>query len=31
MKIIKTKLFTKWAIKNEVTDEALTAAAKEAE
>lgn len=29
MKIIKTKLFTKWAIKNEVSDEALTAAAKE--
>ncbi len=29
MKIIKTKLFTKWAIKNEVSDEALTVAAKE--
>lgn len=29
MKIIKTKLFNKWAVKNEVTDEALIAAAKE--
>lgn len=29
MKIIKTKLFTKWAIKNEVNDNALMAAAKE--
>lgn len=29
MKIVKTKLFTKWAIKNEVDDEILTAAAKE--
>lgn len=29
MKIIKTKLFTKWALKNEVSDEMLTTAAKE--
>lgn len=29
MKIIKTKLFTKWAIKNRVNDEMLMAAAKE--
>lgn len=29
MKIIKTKLFSKWAIKNQVSDESLSNAAKE--
>lgn len=29
MKIIKTKLFAKWAIKNQVSDESLNIAAKE--
>lgn len=29
MKIIKTKLFAKWAIKNQVSDESLSIAAKE--
>ena len=29
MKILKTKLFAKWAIKNQVNDDSLSLAAKE--